>query len=179
VPNSIGFYGSRISKYATFNSKFWEMPSRLDTLDLLRPSFPDIASYFHSMEAYTDALVRCDYFICLPGVHMPLCHNLYEAMLCGSVPVLHQRYARWLDPDLQLLLKPVTYANDEELLQWVSKIQSGEFQVDSRSLASELKSHCDASLSWESIRKHFEQSNSALICAEEESVKLAFQSRSA
>ncbi len=47
-------------------------------------------------ERWLDALVNADFFLACPGVGMPLCHNLIEALAAGCIPIL--QYANYL-PD--------------------------------------------------------------------------------
>lgn len=47
---------------------------------------------------WLEALAKADFFLACPGVGMPLCHNVIEAMAAGSVPIL--QYANYLTPPL-------------------------------------------------------------------------------
>jgi hypothetical protein len=49
-------------------------------------------------ERWLDALSKTDFFLACPGVGMPLCHNLIEALAAGCVPIL--QYANYLPPPL-------------------------------------------------------------------------------
>lgn len=106
---------------------------------------------------------------------MPLCHNLYESMTFGCIPLVHANYSKWLDPKLQELLTPVTFTSDEQLLEWISNIQAGQFVLDRIGLAQSLMNYCHHALSWVAIRDGIENSKTALLCAEEYSVHLAKQ----
>lgn len=50
-------------------------------------------------ERWLEALAKGDFFLACPGVGMPLCHNLIEAMAAGAIPIL--QYSRYLTPQLQ------------------------------------------------------------------------------
>ena len=172
---SVQFLGYTHPMYERFDSEFWHMPTRLATLNLIQESHPELGLLIPEIDKYRDLLLETQYFICLPGVCMPLCHNLYECVICGCIPVLHFNYAKWLDPELQSLLKPVTYHNDNELLEWISRIKSGHFISRPDELALDLMAHCKTSLSWPYIKSSLINSEKALICAEEISVKLALE----
>lgn len=172
---SIRFLGSTHDNYGQFDSQFWMMPSRLVTLSNLQASLPELGGRTSNMDEYRDILIKTEFFLCLPGVSMPLCHNLYESMICGCIPLLHVNYAKWLDPELQTLLTPVTYQSDDELLDWIPKIKAGSFISNPNDLALELMAHCKKALSWPSIKSSIIQSKKALICAEEVSLKLAME----
>lgn len=49
-------------------------------------------------ERWLEALSKADFFLACPGVDMPLCHNLIEALAAGAVPIL--QYADYLPPPL-------------------------------------------------------------------------------
>ncbi len=50
-------------------------------------------------ERWLEALSKADFFLACPGVGMPLCHNVIEAMAAGCVPIL--QYGSYLSPPLQ------------------------------------------------------------------------------
>lgn len=49
-------------------------------------------------DRWLDALAKADFFLACPGVGMPLCHNLIEALAAGCIPIL--QYADYLPPPL-------------------------------------------------------------------------------
>lgn len=44
-------------------------------------------------------LARADFFLAPPGIVMPMCHNIIEAMALGTIPITN--YPEWLDPPLR------------------------------------------------------------------------------
>ena len=44
-------------------------------------------------------LASSDFFLCPPGIHMPMCHNAVEALAVGTVPLIC--YPDWFEPVLQ------------------------------------------------------------------------------
>lgn len=50
-------------------------------------------------ERWLEALAKADFFLACPGVGMPLCHNLIEALAAGCIPIL--QYADYLPPPLR------------------------------------------------------------------------------
>lgn len=55
------------------------------------------------------------FFLCPPGVYMPWCHNLIEAMAVGTIPIL--QYADLMVPRLKHLENCLTFSNFEDLQQ--------------------------------------------------------------
>ncbi|RYY82649.1 MAG: hypothetical protein EOO15_22665 [Chitinophagaceae bacterium] len=51
------------------------------------------------------------FFIACPGVFMPLSHNIYEAMSVGTIPIIHEEYARLFAPVLQDGLNAIVFHN--------------------------------------------------------------------
>ena len=50
-------------------------------------------------ERWLEALSKADFFLACPGVGMPLCHNLIEALAAGCIPIL--QYGSYLSPPLR------------------------------------------------------------------------------
>ncbi len=50
-------------------------------------------------ERWLEALAKADFFLACPGVGMPLCHNLIEALAAGCIPIL--QYAAYLPEPLR------------------------------------------------------------------------------
>lgn len=176
-PGSIQFLGNSQREYEKFDSTFWGMPSRITTLKLIQSQYPELGYRTNNREEYREILFETTYFICLPGFCMPLCHNLYESMICGCIPLLHVNYAKWLDSKLQSLLKQVTYNNDLQLLEWIEQIKNNNSPINEKELAQNLITYCKDKLSWQSIKSSIQHSDKSLICAEEVSVKLAMSKR--
>lgn len=51
-----------------------------------------------SSEKWRYYLSTAKFIFCAPGMTMPLCHNVIEALSVGTVPILN--YANWLNPSL-------------------------------------------------------------------------------
>lgn len=50
-------------------------------------------------DRWLEALAKADFFLACPGVGMPLCHNVIEALAAGCVPIL--QYGSYLSPSLR------------------------------------------------------------------------------
>jgi hypothetical protein len=62
---------------------------------------------------WIDALAKADFFLACPGVGMPLCHNLIEAMAGGAIPIL--QYANYLQVPLKNGVNALTFDSAESL----------------------------------------------------------------
>jgi hypothetical protein len=67
-------------------------------------------------ERWLEALGKADFFLACPGVGMPLCHNLIEALAAGSIPIL--QYAAYLPQPLEDGVNCLAF-NDAESLRKV------------------------------------------------------------
>jgi hypothetical protein len=65
---------------------------------------------------WLEALAKADFFLACPGVGMPLCHNVIEAMAAGSVPIL--QYCEYLSPPLKHGINCLAF-HDERSLELV------------------------------------------------------------
>lgn len=52
---------------------------------------------------------RFNFYFAYPGMYMPLCHNLIEAMSVGSIPIIHRNYVKLLQPSLKNLENCIIY----------------------------------------------------------------------
>jgi hypothetical protein len=68
-------------------------------------------------DRWIDALASADFFLACPGVEMPLCHNLIEAMAAGAVPIL--QYANYLPVHLENRVNALTFHDAASLRQAV------------------------------------------------------------
>ena len=62
---------------------------------------------------WLDALAKADFFLACPGVGMPLCHNLIEALAAGSIPIL--QYADYLPDPLRNGTNCLTFSDATSL----------------------------------------------------------------
>jgi hypothetical protein len=67
-----------------------------------------------SRSEWLSLLAKARYFLCTTGVHYPFCHNLNEAMACGTVPVLEYPYL--YHPPLSDGLDCIQFSGAQELL---------------------------------------------------------------
>jgi len=73
-------------------------------------------------EEWLPTLARGDFFLCLPGSRMPLCHNAIEAMSVGAVPILN--YSEWFEPPLEDGKNCIEFATLQELRDRLTEILS-------------------------------------------------------
>ena len=60
-------------------------------------------------------LARADFFLCPPGIVMPMCHNVIEAMAVGTIPLIG--YAEWFHPRLQHLSNCIVFDDQDDLVE--------------------------------------------------------------
>jgi glycosyltransferase involved in cell wall biosynthesis len=70
-------------------------------------------------ERWLEALSKGDFFLACPGVGMPLCHNLVEAMAAGAIPIL--QYAAYLSPELKNGENCLTFDDERSLREVTSR----------------------------------------------------------
>lgn len=69
---------------------------------------------------YTQYLAQFRFVICAPGVSMPLCHNLIEAMEAGCVPIFS--YPEWLPPGLTNGVNCLVYKTTDDLVNLLHQL---------------------------------------------------------
>ena len=70
-------------------------------------------------DAWLDDLSRCDFFLCLPGISMPVAHNIIEAMAVGAIPIL--AYPEWFSPPLRHRHNCLVYAGADGLIEAIEQ----------------------------------------------------------
>lgn len=71
---------------------------------------------------YAYYLSRFTFMVCAPGVSMPLCHNLIEAIEAGCIPIFS--YPHWMPAGLVHEKNCFVYSNEAELRSILNSLQS-------------------------------------------------------
>jgi hypothetical protein len=68
-----------------------------------------------SPSEWLPTLAKADFFLCPPGIVMPMCHNVIEAMAVGTIPLIG--YAEWLHPNLEHLVNCIVFDGKDDLVE--------------------------------------------------------------
>ena len=63
---------------------------------------------------WLENLSRSDFFLSPPGIVMPMCHNVIEAMAVGAIPVTN--YPEWFDPNLEHMENCIVFDDQDDLI---------------------------------------------------------------
>ena len=66
-------------------------------------------------------LAKAHFFVAAPGVHMPMSHNVIEAMAVGTIPLLE--YADYFDPPLEHRVNCITFSGETGLKAALKEIK--------------------------------------------------------
>lgn len=126
--------------YANFDERhLFNMPGRLEMFEAMKDSSIPLATNVEAQELCSEnwegKAVICDsnccnvpnkewrkilagmhFFLCFPGQVMPFCHNIYEVMSVGTIPVLHKNYAILFNPPLENKINCLTFSNIENFI---------------------------------------------------------------
>lgn len=64
-------------------------------------------------------LARADFFLSPPGIIMPMCHNITEAMAVGTIPLTN--YPEWMDPPLRSGHDCIAFDDEDDLVAAVDQ----------------------------------------------------------
>lgn len=78
-------------------------------------------NYRIEMEDIRDILSYFNFYLCCPGVVMPLCHNVIEAISVGTIPIIQKEYADVIYPKLEHLKNAIIFDDLEHLNQIINK----------------------------------------------------------
>ena len=71
-------------------------------------------------EKWLDVLAKSEFFVCAPGVIMPLCHNAIESMAVGTIPITNS--PDWFFPSLIHLKNCIRFTISEDLLEKIELV---------------------------------------------------------
>lgn len=111
------------------------------------------------------------FYLALPGIFIPQSHNLIEAMSAGCIPIIHQTYARLMDPGLEHMETALVYDSLEELDQLILKsFNLEERQMDS--LKENVLEYYNRHLSPAAVVKKIEEHDFSKIYIQAENISL-------
>lgn len=73
---------------------------------------------------WLEVLAKSDFFLCAPGVNIPLCHNAIESMSVGTIPVTN--YPDWFFPSLKHLENCIKFTTKEDLIEAIKLVMNME-----------------------------------------------------
>jgi hypothetical protein len=91
-------------------------------------------------ERWLEALAKADFFLACPGVGMPLCHNLIEALAAGAVPIL--QYADYLPPPLRHGVNCLAFSDAAGLRETIGTVLTMS-QEDIRAMRANVRLYYD------------------------------------
>lgn len=65
-------------------------------------------------------IAMADFFLSPPGIVMPMCHNIIEAMAVGSIPITN--YPEWLDPHLKHMENCIVFDDRDDLIAKMKQV---------------------------------------------------------
>lgn len=72
---------------------------------------------------WLDYLANADFFVAPPGVLMPMCHNIIEAMAVGTIPITN--YPDWFLPEhLENMVNCISFSSPESLINQIEAVLS-------------------------------------------------------
>ena len=64
---------------------------------------------------WLEIIARANFFLSPPGMVMPMCHNIVEAMAVGAIPITN--YPEWFDPPLTHMKNCIVFDEKDDLLE--------------------------------------------------------------
>ena len=69
---------------------------------------------------WLDTLAKAQFFFSPPGIVMPMCHNITEAMAIGCIPITN--YPEWMQPNLQHGVNCIVFDTHQDLMQQIENV---------------------------------------------------------
>jgi hypothetical protein len=119
------FFGVLNRNYLKYQLEEWDLISRIEAKDeqeffnLVKEESIVLVDRINGFQIHPirilEFLSRFEFFFALPGMYMPMCHNLIEAMAVGMIPFLQEGYAKTFVPALENGVNCVTFSSIEDL----------------------------------------------------------------
>lgn len=155
-----------------FDEALWEMPNRSKIVSHLIANHAQVVKGRISREEFIQTLATHHFYLCLPGMFMPLCHTVYECLILGCIPIVHKKYMKWMPEAFQEIIAPFSWQHFEDLDRLLARIQHGLEDEGRETTSAKLQNYQIEQLSGKAIFEKMVNSNEVLICAEERSVQL-------
>ncbi|WP_185207164.1 hypothetical protein [Chryseobacterium sp. C3] len=97
-------------------------------------------NYPIKMEDIRELLSYFNFYLCCPGVVMPLCHNVIEAMSVGTIPLIQREYAEVMYPNLKHKVNAIVF---EDLHHLEQILKNEIFTFQEREIAAMRKNVLD------------------------------------
>ena len=105
-------------------------------------------------ENYLNFLTECNFYLFTPGVSFPLCHNNYEAMAAGCIPIT--QYAHYHFPNLEHNKNCLIFKDEKDLVKQVNQaLTMNEEEIER--MRNNVIQYYDQYLSEEAIVRNIEQ----------------------
>ena len=171
----IFFAGAQAAEYdSCFSKEIWEMPNRMESIKFLQKNGQgQIISGRINPDQYHERMKSSRFFLALPGMHMPLCHNVFEAIFSGCIPVIHLLYLQLLPKELKDPLMPFSWESHDELLELLAHIELETIDIAHEKRAQKaMQAFANSYYQNPSLFEDVAKSKKILLCGEEHSVRL-------
>ncbi len=121
-------------------------------------------------------LARADFFLCPPGMVMPMCHNVIEAMAVGTIPLIS--YPEWLHPNLEHLGNCIVFDGKDDLIdkmRMTLSMPDSQVEAMRSKVIDYYESHLGAEVLVRKIEEHADREVTLLIYSELNVAKRAAQ----
>ncbi len=69
---------------------------------------------------WLELVAKSDFFLCLSGTDLPMCHNAIESMAVGAIPIIG--YPHWFFPPLEHMKNAVIYSDQDDLVRKINEV---------------------------------------------------------
>jgi hypothetical protein len=71
-------------------------------------------------DRWLELVSKADFFLCLSGTDLPMCHNAIESMAVGTIPIIG--YPHWFFPSLEHMKNAVIYTDADDLVRKIDEV---------------------------------------------------------
>ena len=90
-------------------------------------------------------MARSNFFLALPGYTQPFCHNVVEAMMTATVPIIE--YGHLFSPTLRHGKDSIRFSGINEYIQTIGEICAGRYDASLHELRNNVRNYYTQHLS--------------------------------
>ena len=113
--------------------------------------FVEKTRYALQMHEIFDTVSNFWFHLCCPGVVMPLCHNVVEAMYSGAIPIIEHEYAKVMYPNLIHMENAIIFSGIDGLKETIENIVFSLSEQQKETMSENVKKYYHKNLSPEAV----------------------------
>ena len=182
------FFGGAIplSGYPSLEQAFPGLMNRAEIVDCIKRHFDNRVylvvkderlgdtEYKIRFEDFENQLATSDFFVAPPGIGMPHCHNVIEALSKGTIPIIN--YSSWFSPELENGVNCLTFSDERSLIESINvALKMPELKIHEmrENVKAYYDTYCSENAVYNMLKAYFAKRKRAMMLVNDEGNTIA------